>query len=120
MVGAQQSCCRGFSQIDLHLPTKTHIHTHPPNILQNGTGKTTFVRMLAGVLKSDEEEAAIKAGDEELAETLGCVCLCLCVSVCYFVGRGKAPRMADPLPFFIQPPSPSPSTPRRLPAASRS
>lgn len=38
---------------------------------QNGTGKTTFVRMLAGVLKSDEEEAAIKAGDEDLAETLG-------------------------------------------------
>jgi translation initiation factor RLI1 len=42
------------------------MHTH-----QNGTGKTTFVRMLAGVLKSDEEEAAIKAGDEDLAETLG-------------------------------------------------
>jgi len=30
--------------------------------------------MLAGVLKSDEEEAAIKAGDEDLADTLGCVC----------------------------------------------
>lgn len=48
-----------------------HPTYEPMTPSQNGTGKTTFVRMLAGVLKSDEEEAAVKAGDEDLAETLG-------------------------------------------------
>ena len=38
---------------------------------ENGTGKTTFVRMLAGALKSDEEEKALAAGDEDLAAELG-------------------------------------------------
>jgi ATP-binding cassette subfamily E protein 1 len=38
---------------------------------ENGTGKTTFIRMLAGLMKSDEEEAAEAAGDTEKAISLG-------------------------------------------------
>ena len=67
---AREFCTYGLDDAET-LANIIECMSYFPYVLQNGTGKTTFVRMLAGALKSDEEEAAIKAGDADLAAELG-------------------------------------------------
>ncbi|GMI32474.1 hypothetical protein TrCOL_g1186 [Triparma columacea] len=63
---------KGTAKFILHVESGSFTDSEIIVLLgENGTGKTTFIRMLAGLLKSDEQTKAEEEGDEEAAEAAG-------------------------------------------------
>ncbi|GMH57678.1 hypothetical protein TrRE_jg4495 [Triparma retinervis] len=63
---------KGTAKFILHVESGSFTDSEIIVLLgENGTGKTTFIRMLAGLLKSDEQTKAEAEGDEEAAEAAG-------------------------------------------------
>ena len=63
---------KGTAKFILHVESGSFTDSEIIVLLgENGTGKTTFIRMLAGLLKSDERTKAEEEGDEEAAEAAG-------------------------------------------------
>jgi ATP-binding cassette subfamily E protein 1 len=63
---------KGTAKFILHVESGSFTDSEIIVLLgENGTGKTTFIRMLAGILKSDEQEKCEKEGDTDGAEACG-------------------------------------------------
>ncbi|GMH80505.1 hypothetical protein TL16_g08572, partial [Triparma laevis f. inornata] len=64
---------KGTAKFILHVESGSFTDSEIIVLLgENGTGKTTFIRMLAGLLKSDEQVKCEKEGDEDGALDAGC------------------------------------------------